>query len=82
MEGKKTACPFCEGDKDGCCFCDHTGQVEIGEGQVFKNEQQMKNSIGVKFLKEMDAKGGTETWGEMIEYFLDDKNVPKWYAQK
>lgn len=78
----KTKCPFCEGDRGGCCFCDHTGWVDVGEGHIFKDETAIHNSIGVKFLKEYDERSGTELWPEMIEYFLDDNNVPKWYLNK
>lgn len=80
----KTNCPFCEGDKEGCCFCDHTGRIDIGEGQRFKNESEIKESLGVKFIKESDkaVNGGLEIWPEMIDFFLQDKNVPKWYKVK
>jgi hypothetical protein len=80
---KRINCPFCEGDIDGCCFCDHTGKISVGgENDFFKNQDFVNNSLGVKFLKEMDKKQGTETWPEMIEYFLNDNNVPKWYQQE
>lgn len=76
-------CPFCEGELDGCCFCDHSGKISVGgENDFFRNESQVKDSLGVKFLKEQDAKNGTEAWPEMIEHFLDDKNVPKWYLNQ
>jgi hypothetical protein len=35
-------CPFCEGEFDGCCFCDHTGKVRVGEGEVFETIEDMK----------------------------------------
>lgn len=31
-------CPFCE--KEGCCFCDHSGRVKIGVGEAFQSEDQ------------------------------------------
>lgn len=45
---KRVACPFCkrfEKDKrgEGCCNCDHTGLVEIGENCNFKNSEEAKN---------------------------------------
>lgn len=82
MVRKTIDCPFCEGEFDGCCFCDHSGKIYVGgENDFFKNENDANESIGVKFLKEEDKKNGgnTEMWPEMIEYFLDEKNVPKWY---
>ena len=83
QEITKTAkCPFCEGDLNGCCFCDHSGRIYVGEDYLFKNEQHIKNSLSVKFLKEQDEKSGLEIWPEMIEYFLEDKNIPKWYSQR
>lgn len=80
---KKVNCPFCVGE--GCCFCDHSGRVSIGRnGDFFKTEQAMNDSLGVKYLKDMDQKanGGMEPWPEMIEHFFDDKNVPKWYKNQ
>lgn len=72
-------CPFCEGDIGGCCFCDHSGKIHIGEGEFFKTIEQTK-SIGVSFLKEYDKDGGVEIWPEMIEYFaLHEENVPKYF---
>jgi hypothetical protein len=35
-------CPFCDGDLDGCCFCEHTGRISVGEGYVFKNKEELK----------------------------------------
>lgn len=29
-------CPFCQGDIDGCCFCDHTGKIYVGKNEVFQ----------------------------------------------
>lgn len=85
MKRKIVDCPFCEGEIDGCCFCDHSGKISVGsEGDFFKSEQDVKDSIGVKFLKDMDnkANGGTEPWPEMIEHFLHDNNVPDWYKKQ
>lgn len=76
---KVVKCPFCEGDINGCCFCDHSGRIYVGEGELFKTEQQVNESLGIKFLKETDKNGGTEVWPEMIEYFLNDNHVPKWF---
>ncbi len=35
-------CPFCDGDQDGCCFCDHTGKVRVGKGHQFNTVEEMK----------------------------------------
>lgn len=82
MSRKVIDCPFCEGDISGCCFCDHSGKIYVGEGEFFKTEEQTK-SLGVTFLKENDKDGGTEMWPEMIEHFaLHDDNVPKHFIPK
>jgi len=44
----KAACPFCkryETDKrgEGCCNCEHTGLVPIGEAYIFKTEDEATN---------------------------------------
>ena len=72
---KRVTCPFCDGD--GCCFCDHEGQIYVGEKELIKSEEGLQ-SIGVKYLKESDleANGGLEVWPEMWEHFLNEKNVP------
>lgn len=77
----KTNCPFCEGNVDGCCFCDHTGKIDIGDGYRFSNETEIQQSKGVAFLKAQDkaSNGDIEMWPEMIDHFLDEKNIPKWY---
>lgn len=36
-------CPFC--DKEGCCFCDHSGVVKIGFGEAFETEEQFRNMV-------------------------------------
>lgn len=81
MKQEKADCPFCEGDKDGCCFCDHTGRIKVGKGHRFKNKTEIQESKGVAFLKEQDmaANGDIEYWPEMIDHFLDEKNIPEWY---
>lgn len=33
-------CPFCDGEE--CCFCDWTGKVRIGPGQIFESEEAAK----------------------------------------
>lgn len=68
-------CPFCEG---GCCFCDHEGKIFIGENELIKSEEAL-NSIGVKYLKETNP---DETWIEMWEFYLDEKNVPDSFKLK
>ena len=73
---KKVVCPFCEGE--GCCFCDHEGNIFVGENQLIKSESAL-NSIGVKYLKETDP---DEIWLELWEHFLDEKNVPKDFKDK
>lgn len=45
MDSKKVACPFCKPTEDavrgeGCCNCDHTGRVPIGEYCHFKTEDE------------------------------------------
>lgn len=35
-------CPFCNGDIDGCCFCDHSGRIYVGKGYVFENVKDLK----------------------------------------
>ena len=52
----KTNCPFCEGDKDGCCFCDHTGRIDIGEGQRFKNESEIKEDVLIELISQLENK--------------------------
>jgi len=44
----KAACPFCKAKEtdirgEGCCNCDHSGMVPIGEAYIFKNAEQAKN---------------------------------------
>lgn len=44
----KVACPFCKRHTDdkcgeGCCNCDHTGMVPIGENCNFKTEEEALN---------------------------------------
>lgn len=29
-------CPFCRGDVDGCCFCEHSGKIYVGPNEVFQ----------------------------------------------
>lgn len=71
-------CPFCEGDIGGCCFCDHSGKIYVGEGYFFKTVDQL-DYIGVHFIKDNDP---GELWPEMYEHFMDDKNVPDYYKPK
>jgi hypothetical protein len=45
---KKVPCPFCKPKKEsvrgeGCCNCDHTGRVPIGEAFNFKTEEEAVN---------------------------------------
>lgn len=45
---KRVACPFCKrfkNDKrgEGCCNCDHTGLVEVGEYCDFKTLEEAEN---------------------------------------
>ena len=49
-------CPFCNGDIDGCCFCDHSGKIYIGDEYVFKNEDDLK-----PFQKEYVAESDLRT---------------------
>lgn len=83
MSRQVTDCPFCEGDIDGCCFCDHTGKVYVGEGEFFKTVEQTE-SIGVQFLKDQDKRssGDIEMWPEMIEYFMNENNVPNYFKNQ
>jgi hypothetical protein len=37
-----TDCVFCYGDIDGCCFCDHSGKIEVGENGFFKHESELE----------------------------------------
>lgn len=44
----KVACPFCKPNEtakrgEGCCNCDHTGMVPIGEFCHFKTEEEALN---------------------------------------
>ena len=44
----KAACPFCKpNDKairgEGCCNCEHTGLVPIGEAHIFKTTEEAIN---------------------------------------
>ena len=78
LEKKIADCPFCDGDFDGCCFCDHTGKIYIGDGEFFKSEEQLE-SIGVHFIKDNDT---GEMWPEMYEHFMDEKNVPDYYKKQ
>lgn len=73
---EKVNCPFCEGD--GCCFCDHEGEVWVGSNELIKSKEAL-NSIGVKYLKEEDPQ---EVWQEMWDFFLDEKNVPESFKRK
>lgn len=48
IKNKKVACPFCKrtmADKrgEGCCNCDHTGLVPIGENCNFQTEEEALN---------------------------------------
>jgi hypothetical protein len=49
------ACPFCkrfETDSrgEGCCNCDHTGLVPIGENFNFKNEKEaLQHDAGISY---------------------------------
>lgn len=75
-------CPFCDGDIGGCCFCDHSGRIYVGgEDDFFKSEQQLNDSLGVKYLKEQDRKQDLEPWPEMFRHFLDERNIPKSFKQ-
>lgn len=47
----KKDCPFCNGDIEGCCFCDHTGKIEVGPGNVFTTEEDLKPFTGPKVLE-------------------------------
>jgi hypothetical protein len=35
-------CPFCEGDVDGCCFCDHSGKIKVGPNMVFQSTNDLE----------------------------------------
>lgn len=37
----KTECPFCEGN--GCCYCEYTGKVLVGDGCLFQTIEAAKN---------------------------------------
>jgi hypothetical protein len=55
MNREVTQCPFCEGDEDGCCFCDHSGRVYIGEGYVFQTMEDLK-PFKRELVKESDLR--------------------------
>lgn len=59
---KKAACPFCKGDIDGCCFCEHTGKIELGEGKVFSSEEELapfrKEPVRESDLRKLFDRGG------------------------
>jgi hypothetical protein len=48
-------CPFCEGDIDGCCFCDHSGKIYVGAGYVFEKTEDMA-PFQKEFVKETDLR--------------------------
>lgn len=41
-------CPFCEGEIDGCCFCDHTGKVKVGENYFFNTISEYEDASKVE----------------------------------
>lgn len=55
-------CPFCGGDIDGCCFCDHTGKIEVGDGFLFNSEADVdfsKQHINEEqYLRELHTVNG------------------------
>ena len=58
----KVMCPFCDGD--GCCNCDHSGHVPIGEGCVFKSVDEARNhdpGISIHDLQIMRGERSIET---------------------
>lgn len=45
MDNVVKICPFCEGE-EGCCFCDYSGRVKIGDTDCFfKTEQDYEDSV-------------------------------------
>lgn len=44
----KAICPFCKSKHstwkgEGCCYCEYTGLIPIGEGKVLRTVQEAEN---------------------------------------
>lgn len=43
----KVKCPYCSDEKsirgEGCCYCDHSGLVQVGDDFMFKTEEEALN---------------------------------------
>ena len=55
MDRITTQCPFCNGDINGCCFCDHSGRIFVGKGYVFESVDDLK-PFKKEFVTESDLR--------------------------
>jgi hypothetical protein len=66
----RAICPFCKHDNiairgDGCCYCDHTGLIPVGEGRVLRTVEEALNhdpEISLHDLRINRAKGRPDNY--------------------
>ncbi len=58
-----TQCPFCDGDIEGCCFCDHSGRIKVGEDDAFFKTMDELKPFKKEFVLESDLRRVFDTGG-------------------
>jgi hypothetical protein len=49
-------CPFCYGDFEGCCFCEHSGKIKVGGNDSFFKSLDELKPLQQRVVKESDLR--------------------------